>query len=226
MTINPLATTIRTRKLGVLLRDARLTAGKNIQECAQAVGVNSSQYEAYELGETSPSLPEVEILAYFLNVPFDYFKGNVTASKIDKKRIKVEPQQVLKIRQRMIGVLIKQTRLEAGMTIDDVSHKVGLSPNELENYEMGETPIPLPILEALALDLNRPVKVFQDRQGPIGKWETQQRAIQSFVELSIELQTFVTKPINRPYLELAQRLSEMSVEKLRGVAEGLLEITL
>jgi transcriptional regulator with XRE-family HTH domain len=112
------------------------------------------------------------------------------------------------------------------MTIDDVSHKVGLSPNELENYEMGETPIPLPILEALALDLNRPVKVFQDRQGPIGKWETQQRAIQSFVELSIELQTFVTKPINRPYLELAQRLSEMSVEKLRGVAEGLLEITL
>jgi len=226
MTINPLATTIRSRKLGVLLRDARLTAGKNIQECAQAVGVNASQYEAYEFGETSPSLPEAEILAYFLNFSFDYFKGNVTASRIDKKPIKVEPQQVLKIRQRMIGVLIKKTRIKAGMTVDDFSHKVGISPIELENYEMGEIPIPLPILEALALDLNRPIKDFQDRQGPIGKWETQQRAIQSFVELSIELQTFVTKPINRPYLELAQRLSEMSVEKLRGVAEGLLEITL
>ena len=42
----------------------------------------------------------------------------------------------------------------------------------------------------------------------------------------MELQGFVCKPINRPYLELAVRLSEMSVEKLRGVAEGLLEITL
>jgi hypothetical protein len=41
-----------------------------------------------------------------------------------------------------------------------------------------------------------------------------------------ELQSFVVKPINQPYLELAQRLSEMSVEKLRAVAEGLLEITL
>jgi len=37
---------------------------------------------------------------------------------------------------------------------------------------------------------------------------------------------FISKPVNRPYLQLAQRLSEMSVEKLRMVAEGLLEITL
>jgi hypothetical protein len=44
--------------------------------------------------------------------------------------------------------------------------------------------------------------------------------------MPVDLQTFVSKPINRPYLELAQRLSEMSVDKLRSVAEGLLEITL
>jgi len=40
------------------------------------------------------------------------------------------------------------------------------------------------------------------------------------------LLAFVLKPINLPYLELAKRLSEMSVDKLRDVAEGLLEITL
>jgi hypothetical protein len=50
--------------------------------------------------------------------------------------------------------------------------------------------------------------------------------MQNFAELSPELQDFLSKPINRPYLELAQRLSEMDVEKLRAVAEGLLEITL
>jgi hypothetical protein len=37
---------------------------------------------------------------------------------------------------------------------------------------------------------------------------------------------FVSKPVNRPYLELAQRLSKTNVENLRAVAEGLLEITL
>ena len=34
------------------------------------------------------------------------------------------------------------------------------------------------------------------------------------------------KPVNLPYLEIAQRLSGLSVEKLRAMAEGLLDITL
>jgi hypothetical protein len=49
--------------------------------------------------------------------------------------------------------------------------------------------------------------------------------VDDFLELSPELQAFVSKPINRPYLELAQRLSEMSVDKLRSVGEGNLEVT-
>ena len=59
----------------------------------------------------------------------------------------------------------------------------------------------------------------------VGVWANEQRNIQSYLALSPELQAFISKPVNRPYLELAQRLSEMSVEKLRAVAEGLLEIT-
>jgi hypothetical protein len=44
--------------------------------------------------------------------------------------------------------------------------------------------------------------------------------------LPVELQDFVSKPINRPYLEIAHRLSEMPADQLRAVAEGLLAITL
>ena len=36
---------------------------------------------------------------------------------------------------------------------------------------------------------------------------------------------FVCKPVNRPYLELAMKLSGMSTDKLRSVAEDLLDIT-
>ncbi len=60
----------------------------------------------------------------------------------------------------------------------------------------------------------------------MGNWRRQQRATQHIERLPPDLQEFISKPVNRPYLELAQRLSEMSVEKLRAVAEGLLEITL
>ena len=53
-----------------------------------------------------------------------------------------------------------------------------------------------------------------------------QQAAQKFKDLSSEVQDFVCQPVNRPYLELAMKLSSMSRDKLRSVAEGLLDITL
>jgi hypothetical protein len=66
---------------------------------------------------------------------------------------------------------------------------------------------------------------FFDQKGPIGKRRAEQTAVRLFLELPPQLQEFVCKPVNKPYLVLASRLSELSVEKLRAVAEGLLEIT-
>ena len=86
--------------------------------------------------------------------------------------------------------------------------------------------IPVPMLEVLADVFNASLRDFQDQHGPTGIWFAQQRTLRDFGELPLELQAFVCKPVNRPYLELAQRLSDMEVEKLRAVAEGLLEITL
>jgi hypothetical protein len=50
-------------------------------------------------------------------------------------------------------------------------------------------------------------------------------AIKDFQNLPADIQLFVSKPVNRPYIDLAIRLSGMSVEKLRSLAEVLLEIT-
>jgi len=95
----------------------------------------------------------------------------------------------------------------------------------LKAYEMGEKPIPLPELEGLVALLGGQIESMFDQTGSIGKWMTQQKAIQDFLELPPELQNFVSKPVNRPYLELAKKLSDMSTDKLRSVAEDLLDIT-
>ncbi len=80
-------------------------------------------------------------------------------------------------------------------------------------------------MDALTAALNLPVERLLDERGPIGQWRIQQQSIQEFNQLPDEMKAFVVKPVNLPYLELAMRLSEMSVEKLRMIAEGLLEIT-
>jgi transcriptional regulator with XRE-family HTH domain len=226
MMINPLAISIRSKKLGVLIRDSRLSHNKTVGECAMAIGVSPETFEDYELGEQSPSLPQAELLAYFLNMPFEHFWGATALSEGEDAPNKIDPNQLVRLRQRMIGVQIRQTRMGANLTVENIADRAGISADKLEAYEMGEKPIPLPELEALVVSLNLSIRDFQDRHSQIGQWFIQQRAIKDFMDLPPEVQAFVCKPVNRPYLELAQRLSEMSVDRLRTVAEVLLEITL
>jgi hypothetical protein len=70
------------------------------------------------------------------------------------------------------------------------------------------------------------IEMFFDQSGPVGQWMNSQRALQKFLDLSEDMQKFVCQPVNRPYIELAMKLSGMSKDKLRSVAEGLLDITL
>jgi transcriptional regulator with XRE-family HTH domain len=225
MTANPILITIRTKKLGVLIRDARLATGKSLDECAQAVGVTPDRFEGYELGVEPPSLPELEILAYTLRVPLEHFWGNERLKK-NGKVVTLDADQIKTLRQKMIGALLRKVRVEGEITLETVASKTGLGMEMLEQYELGEAAIPIPELESISQVLNTSIFEFQDRHGPVGNWFVEQKASREFKDLPVDLQGFVCKPINRPYLELAIRLSEMSVEKLRSVAEGLLEITL
>ena len=220
------AVTIRAKKLGVLIRDARLAAGKSVKECAQAIGVSTGMFSAYERGTKSPSLPELEVLAYFLNVHLSHFWGRETVSGSEHPASTLDLATLFALRQRIIGALLRQARTDAELSLKELAGQVGISARRLRAFELGERPVPLPLLEGLTRALGLSLDELLDQQGPIGDWMREQRAIQEFLELPPELQDFVCKPINRPYLELAQRLSEMSVDKLRSVAEGLLDITL
>jgi len=223
---NSLAIVIRAKKLGVLIRDARLSAGKRIDECAAAIGVSEGTFQSYEMGESSPSLPELELLAYFLNTPLEHFWGSQSISTGSLSARQIDLEQLMGIRQRMIGARLRKSRIESDLSLDELAEQTSIPAKQLEGYEYGLSPVPIPNLEMLTEILNIPIKDCFDKQGPVGQWANQQRLIQDFLILTPELREFVSRPVNRPYLELAQRLSEMSVDKLRSVAEGLLEITL
>jgi transcriptional regulator with XRE-family HTH domain len=218
---------IRAKKLGVLIRDARKHVTQSPEECAQAMGITTEAYEAYELGTKSPSLPELELLSFFLKVPLEHFwSDGAQLLEAKKEEGPVDPKRLIPLRQKVIGVLLRKARLEKDLTLDQLAESSNIEAERLEAYELGQVPIPLPELDLLAAEFDSQLKVFLDVRGPAGKWLAQQRFLNDFMSLSPELQDFVCKPVNRPYIEVAQRLSEMSADKLRNVAEVLLEITL
>jgi len=217
--------TIRTKKLGVLIRDARLAARRSAQECADAIGIRRNLFRAYEDGLKAPSLPELETLVYYLDLPLDHFWGKEVKSEGISPHQNLDLPKLLAVRQRKIGALLRQERMNASISIRNLAHETGISGARIKAYELGERPIPLPELEVLVRTLGGHIESFFDRNGPVGQWMISEEAVQHFLEMPMELREFVALPVNRPYLELAMKLSNMSRDKLRSVAEDLLDIT-
>lgn len=224
---NPSSFQIRTKTLGVLIRNARLVADRSEEDCAKAMGVSLAEFVAFENGEQAPSLPEIEVLAFYLDTPIDYFLGReeISLDTIERQALD-RLENLLALRNRIVGVMLRKARTEAGITLEELARYAEIDEQNLAAYELGAAPVPLPELEVIVVALNVSLRDFRDQSGPVGRWAIQKKAMEDFSQLPLEMQQFISKPINQPYLELAQRLSEMSVDRLRGVAEGLLEITL
>jgi transcriptional regulator with XRE-family HTH domain len=199
---------------------------RNIKECADAIGVKPGLFRAYEEGRRAPSLPELETLVFYLKLPINHFWGREVMSGAPSPVESLDLTRLISLRQRMIGALLRQERNNASLSLKHVAEKTGVSAARLKAYELGERPIPVPELESILSALGSRIETFFDQSGPVGEWMSSQKAMQKFLDLPEEIQNFVCQPVNRPYLELAMKLSDMSRERLRSVAEGLLDITL
>jgi len=218
--------TIRKKKLGILIRDARLAARRTTKECAAALNVSNGTFSSYEAGRKAPSLPELETLVYFLELPINHFWSSETISDAPARINELDLPRLTSLRHRMIGALLRQERMNASLSLKSVAEQTGISSSRVKRYELGEVPIPLPELEMILKVLGGRIETFFDQGGPVGQWMRQQKAIDQFLDLPVELRNFVCQPVNRPYLDLARKLSDMSTEKLRSVAEDILDITL
>ncbi|MEX2143195.1 MAG: helix-turn-helix transcriptional regulator [Anaerolineales bacterium] len=215
---------LRSKIVGVLLRDARLAAGKSMKEVGAVIGVSSSTISSIEQGSNSPSLPEVELLAFFLRVPITHFWSEDIVSEEPHPTQNIETEKQLALRHRTVGAMLRQARAEKNLSQKDLAERTDISTSRIRRYESGETPVPLPELEQLANTLGYRIEDFTDTSGPVGEWIANQRAEQELGNLPRSLKEFIAEPENRSYLELAQRIREVSKEKLRSLADGLRDL--
>ena len=212
----------RAKILGDLVEKAREHFGRTKKECAAVLGMKSGDYSKVETGEYPVSLPQLEALALFLNIPMGYFWGSEplqTESEIDFENL-------IALRHRVIGVLLSQQRLRTRQSLAELAEALGMEEDLLKSYEMGEEPIPYLHLEQICRQLDVSVSYFlDDVHGPLGRHEAKQKLERQFKRMPPDMQAFLINPVNVSYLDTAKKLSEMDVVQLRQVAESLLEIT-
>ena len=213
----------RAEFLGGLIKEARLKAGISVDDCAGILGSATADYELIESGGITPSLPELEVLAIYLKVPMSYFFGNTSG----REHPTMDFDDYLSLRRMMIGTRLGQVRIRAKLTVDDLADETGIPTGKIVDYESGTHPIPYFELETLAAKLDASIKVFvDDSYGPLAENEAERELEKRFGEWTPQMKLFIADSRNLAYLETAMRLSEMDADKLRSIAEGILEITL
>jgi transcriptional regulator with XRE-family HTH domain len=212
---------LRSKIIGVLLRDARLAAGKSLKQVADVIGLSSGTLSAVERGANALSLPELELLAFYLRIPLAHFWSEDIVSQEVSPAETLQAEGLLALRHRTVAALLRQGRNEKSLSQKELSDRTGISPSRIRRYESGETAVPLPELESLAASLGYTLDDFTDSSGPVGEWIVRSKAVAEFDELPRDLQEFLAAPSNRYYLELAQRLSSIPPERLRALVETL-----
>ncbi len=216
---------LRARILGVLIRDAREAAGLSEEACAAVVGVAPETLRAWELGQTMPGLPDLELLAYHLHVPISHFWATDPTLEVER-RPAIDRAAYRLLRDRLIGALLRAAREERGLSLEALAAEAGIAPDVLVAYELGQRSIPVPVLSSLAAVCHVPLSYFVESSNRVGHFLEQQENLRRIAELPDEVLRFVSSPSNRPYLDLVMKLAALDSDRLRAVAEAILDITL
>ncbi|MCA9945766.1 MAG: helix-turn-helix transcriptional regulator [Ardenticatenaceae bacterium] len=212
----------RAKMLGDLVKQAREHFGRTKKECAAVLDIKPADYSKIESGEYPISLPQLEAVALYFNIPMGYFWG----SEPLKSEPDIDYANLIALRHRVIGVLLSQQRLRQRESLAEMAEAIGIDEEMLKKYEMGEEPIPYLHLEKICQHLDVSVSYFlDDLHGPLGRHEAKQKLERQFNRMPADMQAFLINPVNVSYLDTAKKLSEMDVDQLRQVAESLLEIT-
>jgi transcriptional regulator with XRE-family HTH domain len=221
---------IRRKIMGTALRKARLAQDRSVEALAQQLESAPETIVSYERGETEPTLPELEVMASYLDVPVqDLLEGQVS----DRAGLPTAPQARL-IRSKMIGTMLRRARQTADLEIGEVAEQAGCSVESLKQYEKGH-PVPVLQLYALARALEIPFERFfwaraEEKAATPEPAETRapdsgtgrEDVEAALAGLPPEFREFLAAPKNLPYIQVAIELSRFPAQGLRAVAEALL----
>ena len=216
---------IRAKMIGVLLLDARVKAGRSLNDCATILRTSAEQVERWEFGVEAPSLPQLELLAFYLDVPVSHFWGVDTLEATADDYASAQ-DEFLSLRDRMIGAMLRIAREEAQIELETLSEETGIAAEQITSYEMGEVAVPIHELTVISNALKKNISYFLESGSHLGDRLAMREEWKHFTNLPPEIRRFAANPLNIGFLEIAIMFSQMPADKLRRIGESVLNISL
>lgn len=217
---------LRNRIIGLLVKRARLKAGKSQRDCADYLGCSPFLFTQCEQGRRGLSLPQLEALAHFFGVPLDSLWDESFSPVTPEDTPELPIEQLMAIRRKEIAVYFRQCRQKAELTQEAVAQMLDRSVYIISQYEHGRRDIPLAELEiALEHCGQRLTDLLGEEPLLAAPIDRERETMDRLKELDPEVREFVLKPTNQLYLRIAMILSTLKADQLRRIAELILDIT-
>lgn len=128
--------------IGQKIKELRQQLNMSVDDLATKLGKNRATIYRYERGDIENlPLDVLEPLAKALETTPGYLMGWENAPK------ESSPSTIDEV---TMGDVFKALRLGSNLSIEEFSHEIGLSAEDINNYEAGKTPIPVNIINLVA----------------------------------------------------------------------------
>ena len=209
---------LRGRILGVLIRRGRLTAQLTVDDCAAFLQLAPQQIEDWELGESAPSLPQLEGLTRCL-------LATAAGEPVDSARFSAAGGgEYYVLRKRMIAAQLKMARQRQELAVEEVGRRSSLASELIERYEFGELMIPLTHLCVLAQAVRMELRNFSDVDGAGSAHCKREPEAAPEPAVDTELARFATDARNQAFIRLAMAFRQIDREDLHRIAEAMYSI--
>ncbi len=211
---------VRRKIIGVLLRAAREKSHRSVQQVAQRLGVTVVRVRQYENGARDVTLPELELLALFFEMPLSYFLDE--GSLIQEEPPFPPTQEEFRKRKVTLGNKIKQARVAAGKSKEECAEVLDCKPGTFARYERGASDMPVAMLEQLAKFLGVNLFYFVEDMKVLGQGGVLD--LEKLARLPKDVRGFVLDSSNLAYLRMAIKFSDLPTNKLKELGEILLVV--
>ncbi len=218
--MDPEPLVIQRRIIGVLMRAAREKARRTTTQVAVRLGITPARLRQYERGVRDITLPELELLALFLQVPLSFFLSGNVATEAEPPPAP-SPEE-MRTRRALIGAKLKQARLAAGRSQEECAQAIGRQSRTILRYERGQSDIPLTELDALARVLGVNLYYFVERRDAGD--ESTLLDLEKLARLPKDARTFLLDPNNLPYVRAAMKFADLPTDRLKELGEILLVV--
>ena len=217
--------TLRKKMVGVLLRYTRSSARLSVREVVDASGFSEDAISSFESGHGDITLPQLEVLADLYDVPMALFWSDEPSLPVESAH-GLPVAEIIQLRQRIIGVLLRQAREETGRTQAELAELLTSDVARIGEVEAGRAAVSLTELETMAAFLNRPIEYFLDEGiRPKGDRVVGVSQMADQCRLPADIWAFMELPGSERLVRLAMRLAQLPGGTLRSLGEGFLDIS-